>query len=400
VTVRDCDVAIVGAGLAGLECARLLAVRGLRVVLMDRKADLARGIHTTGIFVRRTLDDYALPADCVGPAIRHVVLYSPAGKALPLASDRDEFRVGRMGALYRRWLDDATDAGAEWWPETRYLGMRHNGSSTILDVERGAGAERVRARFVIGADGTGSRVAADLGLGRNTEFIVGAEDVFHGIATAGPPALHCWVDPNVAPGYIAWVSVDGEDAHVGVGGYRHDYRPVDALRRFRERVDARFGLAGRAMDERRSGRIPVGGVLPRIACSRGLLVGDAAGAVSPLTCGGLDPCLRLSELAAEVAHEFVETGDAKALAPYDGARFRAYFRKRLMLRRMMAAVRSPALLEAGCAMLRSGPLRGIAPDVFFGRGSFPDVPLSPQSRALRRAPASPSTEQPQWRPAA
>ena len=36
------DVAVVGAGLAGLQCARLLATRGLRVVLVER-GDLASG---------------------------------------------------------------------------------------------------------------------------------------------------------------------------------------------------------------------------------------------------------------------------------------------------------------------------------------------------------------------
>ena len=46
------DVVIVGAGLAGLRCARLLATRGLRVVILDRKDSLAAPVHTTGIFVR------------------------------------------------------------------------------------------------------------------------------------------------------------------------------------------------------------------------------------------------------------------------------------------------------------------------------------------------------------
>ena len=33
----DYDVTIIGAGLAGLQCARLLARKGLRVLLVDRK---------------------------------------------------------------------------------------------------------------------------------------------------------------------------------------------------------------------------------------------------------------------------------------------------------------------------------------------------------------------------
>jgi hypothetical protein len=31
--------------------------------------------------------------------------------------------------------------------------------------------------------------------------------------------------------------------------------------------------------------------------------------VSPLTAGGLDPCLRLSDLAADVTAEYLRTGD-------------------------------------------------------------------------------------------
>ena len=57
------DVTIIGAGLAGLQCARLLAATGLRVLLVDRKKSLDTSIHTTGIFVRRTLEDFDLPAD-------------------------------------------------------------------------------------------------------------------------------------------------------------------------------------------------------------------------------------------------------------------------------------------------------------------------------------------------
>src|SRR5947208_3419097 len=161
------DVLMIGSGLAGLHCARLLAVRGLRVALLDRKASLTDGIHTTGIFVRKTWEDFPLPDEQLGRAIRDVVLYSPARRPLRLAAARGE-----------------------------------------------------------------------------------------------APALHCFLDPRLAPGYIAWVATDGEETHVGVAGYRERFEPTLALRAFRDSV---AHLAGGRAVERRGGVIPVGGILRRIA---------------------------------------------------------------------------------------------------------------------------------------
>jgi flavin-dependent dehydrogenase len=366
------DAVVVGAGLAGLETARRLGERGLSVLLVDQKAEVDRAVHTTGIFVRRTLEDFALPDDCLGPPVSRVVLYSPRDRPLELESARTEFRVGRMGALYRSMLQGCLAAGVEWAPLTRFAGCLDDGEGSVVLLERGGRGASVRGRFLVGADGAQSRVAASLGLSANRRWIVGVEEVFR-MASPGPPCFHCWLDPELAPGYLAWVVTDGEEVHVGVGGHAERFRPADALRRFRARVDGRFGLRGRAADERRGGRIPVGGVLPRIACARGLLVGDAAGAVSPLTAGGLDPCIRLSALAARVTSEYLASGDEAALAPYSGTGFRRRFASRLALRRALSAVRSPLLAELGCAALRTPPLRRLASHVFFGRGSFPDT---------------------------
>jgi flavin-dependent dehydrogenase len=249
-------------------------------------------------------------------------------------------------------------------------------------LERGGLTRRVSARVVIGGDGARSRVARDLGLEENREWIVGVEDV---LVSSSPgvsePCFHCFLDPRLAPGYLAWVVCDGEETHVGVGGYASRFDPLKALESFRAETDARFGLYGARRVERRGGRIPVGGVLRRIANARGLLVGDAAGAVSPLTAGGLDPCMRLSTLAASVVTEYLRTGDSSALAEYSGARFRSRFVSRLWMRKALSSIRSPLLIEAGCALMRRAPLDSLARQVFFGRGSFPDV----ERRAPREA---------------
>ena len=369
------DVVVIGAGLAGLQTTRLLARGGVRVLLADRKDTLRDAVHTTGIFVRRTLEDFDLPEDCLGPAVRRVTLYSPARRAQTLVSEHAEFRVGRMGRLYERMLAECLEAGAAWSPSTRYAGLEADGGrgSKVFLESRGL-TRRIAARVVIGADGARSRVARDLGLEENREWIVGVEDVLAGGGReVSEPCFHCFLDPRIAPGYLAWVVCDGVETHVGVGGYAARFDPLRALESFRAETDARFGLAGSQRVERRGGRIPVGGVLRRIACARGLLVGDAAGAVSPLTAGGLDPCMRLSTLAASVVTEYIKTGDTSALADYSGERFRARFVSRLWMRRALSSIGSPLLLEAGCALMRRAPFDSLARHVFFGRGSFPDV---------------------------
>jgi flavin-dependent dehydrogenase len=196
-----------------------------------------------------------------------------------------------------------------------------------------------------------------------------------GVPLEGPPRFHCFLDPRLAPGYLAWLVHDGEEVHLGVGGYPARFDPLKALREFRASVSGIVDLKAAKLIERRGGRIPVGGVLRHIANDRGLLVGDAAGAVSPLTAGGLDPCMRLSTFAARVIGDYFETGDPGVLAAYSGDLFRTRFISRLWMRRMIAVAQASVLVEMGCALLRMPGLNSLAWHVFFGRGSFPDMDL-------------------------
>jgi len=367
------DVIVIGAGLAGLQATRLLARYDLRVMLVDRKSTLDQQIHTTGIFVRRTLEDFDIPDQCLGPAVRHVSLYSPARRVLELVSDHDEFRIGRMSSLYQHYLEECLHAGVSWRPATQYLSHQVENDHLIVRLSTGGDSSRVRTRYLIGGDGARSRVARTLGLELNREWIVGVENVFTGTSLDGPPRLLCFLDPQIAPGYLAWVAHDGLETHLGVGGYPGRFEPLAALEKFQASLGPLLDLGGARQVERRGGLIPVGGVLQHIANRHGLLIGDAAGAVSPLTAGGLDPCMRLSALAATVVADYLRTGNEQALAVYSGELFRARFTSRLWARRLAASVRSRSLIELGCAALRLPLINQFASHVFFGRGSFPDV---------------------------
>lgn len=372
------DVTVIGAGLAGLQLARLVARGGASVLLVDARRSVSEAVRTTGIFVRRTFEDFPWLDPFLGPAIRCIGLHSPSGQTIDLVAERDEFRAGRMQALYEAMLRQAVAAGARWSPSTVYAGVDVKADHTVV---RFRGGDSVRSRFIVGADGARSRVARDLDLDRNDRWITGVEHVYPSASPANP-RFDCWIDPDIAPGYLAWAVDDGESMHVGTGGEPGRFDPMKALNALARRITAQKPV------ETRGGFIPVNGVLRRIASARGLLVGDAAGAVSPLTAGGLDACLRLSAHAAGVllgAHR-----GTTALEAYDGSAFRARYAARIAMRRVFEmASRSRLAVEIGFGIARNPIVDGFVRHVFFGRGSFPEinaVPRQPASAPLRRLP--------------
>ncbi|HEX7296757.1 MAG TPA: NAD(P)/FAD-dependent oxidoreductase [Pyrinomonadaceae bacterium] len=367
------DTIIVGAGLAGLQCAQLLASRGVNVLLVDRKSSLQQLIHTTGIFVRKTLEDFDIPDYCLGPVVRHVTLYSPSLRRIDLVSQHDEFRIGRMGQLYEHYLNRGLRYGLQWMPGTSYVNHSVDRRKLTVRLECQSQERVVQARYLIAADGAQSRLASNLGLESNKEWIIGVEKVFTGAGIDGPPRLLCFVDPELAPGYIGWIAHDGEETHLGVAGYRTRFNPLAALNRFRTKTAHILDLSQATEVEQRGGRIPIGGVLRRIANDHGLSIGDAAGAVSPLTAGGLDPCMRLSTFAADVVAEFLRTGDARVLRSYSGEKFRPRFASRIWARRIASSINNRTLIELGFLPLATPILKPLVRHVFFGRGSFPDV---------------------------
>lgn len=371
--MKTFDVVIIGAGLAGLQCAKLLSERGAKILLVDRKFDLKSGIHTTGIFVRKTLEDFEFPLGTLGKAVKNVALYSPNLKAINLESEKDEFRVGKMGKLYESFLQNCLENGVQFSGGTSYVSAETANGETFVRLKKSGRNYEIRTKVLIGADGANSRVARDLKLDENREWIVGYEEVFNSKNKDGEPRLHCFLDAELAPGYLAWIADDTEEIHIGVGGYASDFNPRAALRLFREKTKDLFDLKNAELVEKRGGRIPVGGVLRKIANENGLLIGDAAGAVSPLTAGGLDPAMRLSKFAAEIIWERLQKDDPKILLSFSGEFFRSRFVSRLWMRRIIKTFMNQTLLELGFLFLRGKLGQKFARHVFFGRGSFPDI---------------------------
>jgi len=325
------DVAIVGGSFAGLACAEEAAARGLRTIVLDRRRGPGDAPHTTGLLVREVADAWDVPRSIVRrvPGVR---LYAPSLRSIDLESPGYHFLATDTPALMRWMARRAADAGAE----------------LAWGVEYPSGLPP--ARFLVGADGPRSRVARDHGLGVNRDFLAGVEWEMEGVRGVDPDRLHCFIDSRLAPGYIAWVVPGVRVTQVGLAGRRP--APVAG---FVRRLSGLFDFSGARVVGRRGGLIPVGGPVSPAVRGRVLLVGDAAGLVSPLTGGGI--------------HTALESGRAAGIAIAEG---RPIVHPRFRWKRLLRAA-----LDLGCpdglvdALLASRAMRALAQAVFFHhRGLF------------------------------
>ena len=247
------DLIIIGAGFAGLACARRAAERGLSVLVLDRKSEPGERIHTTGILVKEAWEEWAAPSALVR-RINRVRVYTPSHQFVELERDSYHFMATDTARLMDHLVDETRRAGAEVRFGERFPGVTPGRTPLTLD---GTG---ITGRFLVGADGARSHVAESFGLDRNVRLLKGVEWEFEPLDSVGD-CLHCFIDPECAPGYIGWVVPGVGVTQVGLAVHRN--RRAD-MERFIDRIDLRFGLSGKRVLEKRGGVIPIGGLLRKL----------------------------------------------------------------------------------------------------------------------------------------
>lgn len=297
------DLVVVGAGFAGLACAKRAAERGLSVLVIDRQPAPGRYVHTTGILVKEAQIEWAVPTPLVRE-IDRVRLYVPSHRHVEMWRNGYYFLATDTPKLMAFLADETRRAGAEIRFGSEFVGLTRNGEHFVLD------GQGVGGRFLVGADGAHSKVAQATGLDRNTRMLKGVEWEYEPIERAGD-CLHCFVDPNRAPGYIGWVVPGLGVTQVGLAV--NQWHRAD-IAGFVEHLDPRFGLRGRRVVDKRGGMIPINGLLRRFHDDGVMLIGDAAGMVSPLTAGGIHRSYRFGRLAADAIADYL---DGKTAMPGD-----------------------------------------------------------------------------------
>lgn len=168
------DVVVVGARAAGAATALLLARLGHDVVLLDRAVFPADTLSThqiarTGVVQLHRWGLLQAVLDSGAPAIRQVTFTTPDESVTRPVKDKagvDLLLAPRRHILDTIVADAAADAGVDVRLGVTVTGVRLDDAGRATGVygrDRTGAPLRIDARFVVGADGLGSRVARSVG---------------------------------------------------------------------------------------------------------------------------------------------------------------------------------------------------------------------------------------------
>ncbi|MBL6939027.1 MAG: NAD(P)/FAD-dependent oxidoreductase [Alphaproteobacteria bacterium] len=348
--IQRYDLIIVGGSFAGLACARTAALKGLKVAVIDAKDDPGARMRTTGIVVKEASDDFDLPARHMRK-VRGVRLYAPNDRFADFTAPGYFFQATDTTSVMRWLASEAERAGA-----TLLYGRRFE---TAVEHARGVALPDLglHASFLIGADGARSRVAENFGLSRNTHFLAGLEIECEPLDALDPRFLHCFADSKIAPGYIAWAVPGVEVTQIGVAARRPAKPDLgELLLRLKTVCDIR----DIRVTSRRSGLIPAGGTLKHIGTNRVMLIGDAAGTVSPVTGGGIHTALHFGRRAALLVSDYLADRGAHPVGAL--AKELPRYRAKLLLRRLLDLAPPNGMINA---FLMTGPAKALAQRIYF-----------------------------------
>ena len=339
------DVVVVGAGPAGSIAARTAAQAGLSVLMIEKRQEIgspvrcgeAVGLDSVAAFI--PLDPKWTCAD-----VDHFRVYNARGEFADMPP------LERTLVLERKIFDrelahSAARAGAEVMVKARAAGFTRSeqGVSGVRMVVQGEPRE-VRARVVIGADGTEAQTTRWAGLKSVPplkQYYSAAQYLMAGV-DVDPGVCQYHLGWSLAPGGYAWVFPKGEGkANVGLvispdraaGRTAIEYLDDFAAQRF----------TGRSILAQVVGGIPITNVLPRMVADGYLAVGDAAHQSDPLTAGGITNGMHGGLFAAEVAIEALRRGDVSVsfLSRYEqrwDAEFGKMYRRLFRIRQAVLKV--------------------------------------------------------------
>lgn len=310
----DYDVCVIGAGPVGSTISYYLSLKGLSVVLVDKKTKIGYPLQCAGILSHHIVEFNELPEDIILNKVEGAFLHT-SNQILTVKKDYDVAYVIDRVAYDQFLLNRAIDSGVKLINQ-KAIDFDIDEGLTILQND-----EIIKSRVIVGCDGYNSDLSSFMG---NNQDNFCASQMLVKIPPSEVASFRKNNEENIMdyvdaclleetlPGFL-WSIPIGDDLYrVGLFSREPHKKQAEFLTDY---LNSNFK---HEIVEKYKGFIPIFNKNNKLVKSRAILIGDAAGQIKPTSGGGLLIAFDACKFASEYIFDAIKEDDFSILENYQG----------------------------------------------------------------------------------
>ncbi len=299
------DLVIIGGGPIGSTLALEVAIKGKRVLVIERKKNIGYPNHCSGMVSNEFLETFPLPGDLILNHIKGANVFSFDNKSITFRKKEDFAvvidRIGFDGFLH----EEASSKGAEYIlgaVVTSYDSVENG----FIIYAKGEEDFEIHTNLVAIATGASSSIKKMFGFSDEGFSIqtIQTEETFN---PDDPEMVNIYMNNEIAHNWFAWViPINKNRARIGFGtdikgNLIEDFHKLKSSWKI-------LNITELKLENPVLWHIPIGYIKETVK-DNCLLVGDSARQIKPFSGGGLYTGLLSAKFASEVIVESIEKKD-------------------------------------------------------------------------------------------
>jgi len=313
------DAVIAGGSIAGLICAREIASKGHKVLVIEEDYEIGTPEHCGGLVSITGLEELGIipSRKSYEHLIEFAEIHAPNGKSFLINSKKQKVAEINRRELDKQIAHQAQKNGAVIKVRTSFQELTEKGVRT--------NEEEVECKIFVDARGVSSLIHKDrTGILPSAQYEIYANWIKKG-------KVEVFFDQEKYPGFFAWIIPSGNGkGKIGVAGKGINVN---------ETIEKFLASRGDYSTIRKIyAPIWIKGPIEKFVNEKTVIVGDAAGQAKPTTAGGIFSSGMGGLLAGQAISKFLESNDKSDLDEYQKKwteKFGNEFEKQLFARKFL-----------------------------------------------------------------